>query len=355
MAYTEIDDPSAYFQIALYTGTGNSQAITNTGNSDLQPDFTWIKQLLSSGYNHALFDAVRGATKVLQSNANVVERTLSDSLTAFGSDGFSLGADAHGTHGNTVNQNSKKYVAWQWKAGTSFTNDASATGIGSIDSSGSISATAGFSIIKWDGTDANGTVAHGLSVPKMIIFKTRGADESWIVYHSVLGNTKYLNLNNTNAISNATANMFNSTSPTSTTFSVGANSANKDTTMIAYCFADVKGYSKVSGSYVGNGNASGAFSFCGFKVGWVMIKRIDTGNSWLILDNKRIGFNPDNNYLLADTNDPDGTDNFVDFYSNGFKIMSADAAFNASGGTYIYMAFAEQPFVTSTGIPATAR
>ena len=192
----------------------------------------------------------------------------------------------------------------------------------------------------------------------MIIIKDLSDTSSWGVWHQNLTNAGYrLTLSTTGAQTDDVAFLggSNRTLPTSSVFSLGSggggNGANAN---IAYCFAEKQGYSKF-GSYTGNGNADGTFIYTGFKVGWVMIKRTDSTNSWLILDNKRIGYNPDNNYLLADTNDADGTDNFVDLYSNGFKIMSADAAFNASGGNYIYMAFAENPFVTSTGVPATAR
>ena len=358
MAYTDIDDPSAYFQTTLYTGNGNARSITNSGNSDLQPDWLWIKDR-DDTYKHILVDSVRGATKHLASNLTAAEITNTANVTGFASDGFALSTDGN------VNANADKYVAWQWKTGTSFSNDASSTSVGSIDSVGSVNTDAGFSIISYTGTGANATIAHGLgSVPKMYIARNIADAENWTTYHVGMGATKHLRLN-TNVAQVDEAEVWNDTEPTSTVFSVGSSGApNGDgDAHIAYCFADVQGYSKF-GSYVGNGAASdGPFSFCGFKPAFVLTKPTTRVDDWRIFDNKRSssGANPNNKHLFAHTTGADAassTDSVpdgMDFLSNGFKIRQATNGLNSSGDTYIYMAFAENPFVTSKGVPATAQ
>jgi len=352
MSYTNgLDDPSAYFQTTLYTGNGGTLAVTNGGNSDLQPDWLWLKKRNAS-VNHFLFDSVRGASKELNSNNTEAEASPSNYLSSFNSDGFTIGSDSD------INGSSDTHVAWQWKAGTSFTNDASATGIGSIDSSGSVNTDAGFSICSFTGTGGNGTVKHGLStVPKMIIFKNRPQAEGWIVYHQAISNTHFLTLNTTGvAVDNAT--MFNDTSPTSSVFSVGSNHGTNGPShaMIAYCFADVKGYSKF-GSYVGNGNADGTFIYTGFKPAFVIAKESSEARDWQLWDNKRLGYNASggNKNLIPNKTDAEDTYADIDILSNGFKLRNLSAAANKVSQTYIYMAFAENPFVTSTGVPATAR
>ena len=352
MAYTTIDDPTAYFQTKLYTGNGSTQSITLDGLNDMQPDWVWVKQR-GGTTNHKTSDSVRGATKALQNNDTDAEATDTDGITSFDSNGFSLGA------GGDYNSSSASQVAWNWKAGTSFTNDASSTGIGTIDSAGSASDASGFSIVSYTGTESAGTIKHGLSsVPKMIIAKDRDSGSlSWFVGHASLGFTKRLKLDGDNAAADNT--VWNNTSPTSSVFSVG-DSANANTSgnaIIAYCFAEKQGYSKFS-SYTGNGNADGTFIYTGFKPAWIMLKRTDGTNSWCIFDNKRLGRNPNNPRLYANnSNASEGASDeaYVDILSNGFKLRGAQPDINASGGTYIYMAFAENPFVTSTGVPATAR
>ena len=352
MSYTNgLDDPSAYFQTTLYSGTGGSHSITNTGNSDLQPDWVWVKSR-SFAADHELFDSVRGAGKALISNGNYAESS-GRGVNSFDSDGFSIvNAQA------ATNTSGQTYTAWQWKAGTSFTNDASATGIGSIDSAGSVNTDAGFSICSFTGTGGNGTVKHGLStVPKMIIFKNRPQAEGWIVYHQAISNTHFLTLNTTGvAVDNAT--MFNDTSPTSSVFSVGSNHGTNGPShaMIAYCFADVKGYSKF-GSYTGNGNADGTFVYTGFKPAFVIAKESSEARDWQLWDNKRLGYNASggNKNLIPNKTDAEDTYADIDILSNGFKLRNLSAAANKVSQTYIYMAFAENPFVTSTGVPATAR
>ena len=346
MAYTAIDKSSDYFDIKLYSGNGSTQTIAGL---DLQPDWTWIKNR-NAGEHHVLTDAVRGANKQLNTNRVNVQRTLTTQLTAFTSDGFSVGA------GSEVNNGSAIYVSWNWKAGTSFTNDASGTGIGSIDSNGSVSTTSGFSIVKWTGTGATGTIAHGLgAIPRMIIVKSLANATAWMVQHASIGNAKEIYLNNNSGAGNSTA--WNSTTPTSTVFSVtggAGDGVNASGDYIGFCFTDVQGFLKIN-SYVGNGNANGTFIYTGFKPAFVLYKSI-TGDDWFISDNKRLGYNPDNNYLRPSlaTEEADPPDR-INLFSNGFKMTTNDDGANGSGTTYIYMAFAESPFVSSTGIPTTAR
>ena len=349
MAYTTIDKPSDYFNTVLYTGNGGTgHAITGVG---FQADWVWLK-CRSSAHDHFLFDAVNGVKRFLSSNDTGALAAADDSyLSVFGSDGFTL------NNSDGMNESSQTFVSWNWKAGTSFTNDASGTGIGSIDSAGSVSTTSGFSIVKWTGTGATGTIAHGLgAVPRMIIVKSLANTTSWMCQHASLGNAKEIYLNSASAPGSSTA--WNSTTPTSTVFSVtggAGDGVNASGDYIAYCFSDVQGFSKFS-SYIGNGNADGTFIYTGFKPAWIMIKSATTVESWMLFDNKRLGFNPDNDYLLANATDVEPADEEVlDIVSNGFKPRVTAGTLNTSGQTYIYMAFAEEPLVTSTGIPATAR
>jgi len=347
MAYTDIDDPSAYFQTVLYTGNGGTQSITNTGNSDLQPNWIWTKVRSEAG-SHRLVDTVRGLAKPIFSNGTDAEADETN-YSAFDSDGFSLVNES-------LNENTRTYVAWQWKAGTSFTNDASATGIGSIDSTGSVNTDAGFSIVSYTGTGSNATVGHGLSsAPKMIIVKDRSAAKNWTVYHIGVGNDKDILLDVTNAENTSTA--WNNTTPTSSVFSIGTlgNVNTSSNNYIAYCFAEKKGYSKF-GSYTGNGSTDGTFVYTGFKPAFILIKPTDIVGNWPLWDNKlRPANNVGNNFLYADLNNAQDSSNGFDMLSNGFKNRTSSNLINGSGNNYIYMAFAENPFVTSTGIPTTAR
>jgi len=355
MAYTTIDDPSAYFQTTLYSGTGSEQVVTNTGNSDLQPDWVWLKVRSNGTYGHAIFDSVRGVNKVIGSNTtNAEEDQSSDvSLSSFNSDGFTVGG-----YFNNVNQSGQTFVSWQWKAGTGFTNDASGTSIGSIDSAGSVNTDAGFSIIKWTGNDANATVAHGLgAVPGMFIVKNlSNATTGWYVYHQSLGNTNHILLDTAAALVDDIN--WNDTSPTSTVINLGGQTGSNgpSNSMLVYCFAEKQGYSKF-GSYTGNGNADGTFVYTGFKPAMVICKKSNaSGTNWGIIDNKRAkSFNQISAMLNPNSTGSEGANNNCDFVSNGFKWRTNDGNSNASGDSYIYMAFAEQPFVTSTGVPATAR
>ena len=354
MAYTTIDDPSVYFQTALYTGNNSNRDITNDGNSDLQPDWIWGKGRSESSDPTAT-DSSRGNTKVLTPSDNSAEGTASDYVTAFNSDGFSLGSN------NGMNKNTVTYVAWQWKAngGSTTTNDASATSVGTIDSVYQANTTAGFSIVTFTGNGSSGaTVAHGLgAVPKTILIKSRnGTNKSWNVYHSSIDATDAAQLDTTAAFYDS-ASYWNDTEPTSTVFSLGNSSETNESgkNFVVYCFAEIQGYSKF-GSYVGNGDDNGPFVYTGFKPAWVLYKRSsDTGN-WRILDNKRNTFNVINNEIYADLNNAEAQDNQMDFLSNGFKLRNGSSVGqNGDGSTYIYWAFAEHPFVSSKGAPVTAR
>jgi hypothetical protein len=350
MAYTTIDKPTDYFNTILYTGNGSTKSITGVG---FQPDFIWLKERSSTG-NHKLNDVIRGTNKYLSSNLSDAEDTTGSGIQSYDSDGFSI------SNATDINDNTETYVAWNWYTGAT----ASSNTDGSITSSVSANTTAGFSIVSYTGTGSNATVGHGLgSAPSMIIFKNRSDTEGWKSYHKSLGATKNLNFNE-NVAAQTQSGAFNDTEPTSSVFSVGTfNSTNGSSdNMIAYSFAEKKGYSKF-GSYVASGDATDAnFIYLGFKPSWVMFKKTSGADNWLILDNKRssssgknlVDFHLRANLSNAES-DLSGSDNGVDFLSNGIKLRKNNGEFNASGGTYIYMAFAENPFVTSTGICCTAR
>jgi len=356
MAYTTIDDPSKYFQTTLYTGSGSStQNVVNGGNSDLQPDLVWVKNRTDARW-HRLVDSSRGVSKNLYSNETDAEGTEA-SVTAFNSDGFSLGTD---TGSDGWNENSDAHVAWQWKAngGTTTTNSAGANGA-DHESVYQANDTAGFSIVTYTSDNQSGdtVIKHGLSTaPTFMIHKGRNADSTiWWVYHKNLGNSGYVNLDSTNANQTGSSNVWRNTAPTSSVFKVGLDSiaAADGRTMVAYCFAPIQGYSKF-GSYTGNGNADGPFVYTGFSPAWVMVRRFDSGNNWHMHDNKRVPYNSNNKTLYANVNNADGTEDF-DMLSNGFKLRESGGGYNASGGDYIYMAFAHHPFVSSKGVPTTAR
>ena len=346
MAYTDIDKPTDYFNTKLYTGTGATHNITGVG---FQPDFVWLKKR-SAIKDHSLNDSVRGAGKDLICNETFSEQN-DNVLTSFDSDGFTLSSETRG------NESSSTYASWSWLGG----GTASSNTDGSITSSVSANQDAGFSIVSYTGNGTGGaTVGHNLSsVPHMYIVKRRDVGSSnWHVYHQGIGATKGLRLNLTNAEN--TTDIWQDTAPTSSVFSLGSSiDVNASGgSYIAYCFAEKKGYSKF-GSYTGNGNADGTFVYTGFKPAWVLCKQSSgSGYGWTLFDNKRAGYNQ-NNYTLQ----PDGSagentgggNGRIDLLSNGFKQRSTDAGVNGNGSTYIYMAFAENPFVTSTGVPATAR
>jgi len=359
MPFSNIDKPSKYFNTVLYTGTGATRSITGVG---FQPDWVWIKERSASASDHNLSDAIRGAGKALFSNTTGAEYDYGTgtggNLRSFDSDGFSLGTASQ------TNANGTTFVSWCWDAnGAGVSNTA-----GTITSTVSANTTSGFSIVSYTGNNSlNKTVGHGLGVaPKMILIKVRNnsADPTgFVVYHASNGANYSMNLNTTNAkVSNTTS--FSNTSPTSTVFSVGDDGGNWGTNFstynfIAYCFAEVKGFSKAF-SYTGNGSSDGTFVSLGFRPAWLLIKRTDSaGYDWLVYDNKRqVEFNVVDDFLKPNLSDAETTGNAgqsLDFLSNGIKFRGTGASSNASGGTYIGFAIAEQPFVSSKGIVANAR
>ena len=347
MAYTTIDDPSVYFQTKLWTGTGSSLALTNDGNSDLQPDMVWIRTR-SFADNHHINDSVRGVNKVLYPNGNSSESSESAGLTSFNSDGFTVGSLSESNHADHT------MVAWQWKAGTTsgLTTNAS-TDI--TPATYSFNQTAGFSILAYTGNETSGEkLAHGLGVkPDWILTKSRAADAPWGVYHKSLGATYGMILNDASA-KDDDATAWNDVEPDAVNLTLGSSiNTNKSNTMVCYAFSEKQGFSKF-GIYTGNGNVDGPFVYTGFKPAWLLRKRTDsTAGTWLIHDSKR-GLNSNYIRIRADINVVEDNGNEVDLLSNGFKIRETGGYGNASGSPYIYMAFAEEPLVTSTGVPATA-
>jgi len=340
MAYTTIDNPGEYFSTKLYTGNGSTQSITGVG---FQPDWVWQKTR-NYDYSHSLVDVVRGASLNMFSNNTLGDQTVSNGLTSFDSDGFSVGADL-GWNASASDRNSK--VAWNWKAGGS----ASSNSNGSITSSVSASTDAGFSIVTYTGTGSSATVGHGLGVaPKIYIIKNRTDANDWKFYTTAVdGSLDILNLNTTDAKADSGGSL-----PTSSIFYIGtnANQGESGKNYIAYCFAEKKGYSKF-GSYTGNALADGTFVYTGFKPAFVIVKRSSDTQSWVLWDNKRDGYNQTNPSLTPNESGVEETRS-VDFLSNGFKQRQNNTATNAAS-TYIYMAFAEHPFTSSTGTPVTAR
>ena len=330
-----IIDGTEHFNTVLYTGTGSSHAISGVGFS---PDWVWMKNRTDSAF-HILIDSVRGATKRLFSDATNAESTSANSLTSFDSDGFTVGSD------NTVNGSSDAIVAWNWLAGTAFSNDASATGVGTIDSSGQVNTTAGFSIVEYTGTGANASFAHGLGVaPDMVMVKRRDAVDSWIVFHKDLTSTHILILDSTTA--SFSSNQF-SPDPSSSVVSILDQPATNASggTYVAYSFANTEGYLK-AGSYTGNGSTSNPpFVFTGMRPAWVMVKKSSGTDGWSIYDNKRETSNVMDTRLSANLSDAEvsGTNIRIDFLSNGFKLRGTGSTINTSGQTYIYLAFAVQP------------
>jgi len=332
-----IVDSETQFNVVTYTGTGSPRSITGVG---FEPDFVWIKGRSDPADYHFLFDVVRGPDKVLKSNATDAEYFGGGTgyFPSFDSDGFSL------TGNGLVNGNTNTYVAWCWKAGgTAVTNTD-----GSITSQVSANVDAGFSIVGYTGTGAAATIGHGLSsAPDMIIVKNRDYAVLWVVYHSSntsAPETEALILNSTDAtVDNNT--VWNDTAPTSSVFSVETSLATNQLNdkHIAYCFHSVEGFSKF-GSYVGNGSADGPFVYTGFRPAFVMIKRTDSSDEWAMHDSARPSYNPANLRLLANGSGAELSTQPIDLTANGFKVRSTAPSHNASGGTYIYMAFAEAPF-----------
>jgi len=322
-----------YMDATTYTGSGSARSVTNAGG--FQPDLVWAKGR-SVSYDNEWYDSVRGATKRIISNSTGAEATVSG-VTAFNSNGFSLGSDT-GT-----NQSSQTFVGWQWQAGA---GSSSSNTNGSITSTVSVSTTAGFSIVTWT-YSGSGTIGHGLgAVPQMIIQKDRTSGTyNWDVYHVSLGNTKRAILNSS-AVPDV-ENVWNNTTPTSLVFSIGSSWYTNGDNVVSYCFAPIAGFSAF-GSYTGNGSATGPFIYTGFQPKWLLIKATNITNYWFVFDSARNTYNSVN-YLL-DPNDPRAEISgalFFNFLSNGFQVTGTDGGENGSGNTYIYAAFASNPFAYS--------
>ena len=349
----QIDKPNLHFNTKLYTGNG---AVTTHTGVGFQPDWVWIKDRTQS-HNHNLLDAVRGAPKIIMSDSSAAEITDStDGLTAFTSDGFTLGANTSGTQSYEINKNGNTYAAWCWKAN----GQGSANNDGSINTTyTSANTTAGFSIVKYTGNGVSGaTVGHGLgAVPKMIIVKALNTVDNWAVYHARLGAEKYIELNLQAAEADSTE-LWNDTEPTSSVFSIGNNSGvnTNGNPYIAYCFAEKKGFSRFS-EYEGNNNTNGTFVYTGFKPAFLMVKPIDASDNWVMFDNKRIvaiNSSVSPHFFYANSTASEINDSKqIDFLSNGFKTRGSGNTTNR-GSTFVYWAFAENPIVGSNDVPAVA-
>jgi hypothetical protein len=333
-AYTTIDDSEAYFQCKLYTGNNTGQSITFDGDTDMQPNMIWNKSR-SNTESHNMWDSVRGAEKYLTVNSNSSESDSgSTGVSSFDSDGFTVGSL------DSMNDGSVTYVVWCWKE----------------------TADAGFDIVGFAGTGSARTVSHSLSaVPHVIIIKNRDRSANWLVYHhknTSAPETDYLELNNTPAT--ADYPFWNDTSPTSSVFSVGPSGANGDVVnadgenIITYLFTEKQGFSKY-GTYSGNGNTNGTFVYTGFRPATVILKSTTSTNGWEMRDNKRPGYNLSTGTLAPSSSDAETTGEGIDIFSNGFKLRASGNGQNGSGNTYIYMAWAEAPFVNSNGVPCNAR
>ena len=341
MAYTTIDDPTAHFQSEAFTTPGGASSTTFDGNSDLQPDMIWAKQR-NAANGHELWDSTRGVNSTVFPDNTSAEDTAANRITAFNSDGFSWG--------NAGNLNTAgDFVAWAWKAngGTTATNTD-----GSENSTVQANTDAGFSIVEITGTGSNATYGHGLGVkPLVYLVKRTSATGNWVWATSAYDGTHdYFYLNSTAAIQGLGYDQ-----PTTSVFqyndTLGA-------TNIVYCFAEKQGFSKF-GSYVGNGNTDGPFVYLGFKPAFILIKSTSS-RAWYLYDHKRDGYNSSgtegNSYLQAQDTDAESSNNTVDILSNGLKVtQTTSTQFNGNGEAYTYSAIAENPFVTSTRIPTTAR
>jgi hypothetical protein len=362
----QINKPNEYFNTVLYTGDGSSpRSLTGV---NFQPDWVWLKRR-NDAASHTLYDVVRtaGSTKGIATNSTVEEGlTASEGTTAnfgyinsFDSDGFSVttGASSDGY----VNNSSDTYVAWNWLGGGTGVSNTD----GDITSTVSANTTSGFSVVSYTGNGTNGaTIGHGLGVaPKMVIPKCRSDAGDWSCYHASLSasNNIFLNLTQAqSAIVDRDNGGISTTSSTTFTVAQGGSTLNNvngsGRTYIAYCFAEKKGFSKF-GSYTGNGSTDGTFVYTGFKPAFVIVKKYNTTEDWFMYDNKRNGFNPDNFRLKANdaaSEDPLSTGQ-IDLLSNGWKFRNSGTQYNASGDSYIYMAFAENPLVGTNNIPTTAR
>ena len=348
MAYISFN-PNNYFRNKLHTGTGSAQSITFNESTNMTPDFIWIKR--RENFGHRLIDSARGSSKFLSCNTTDAEGTDTAVISSFDTNGFSVGNDT------SVNASGGTYVSWNWKAGT--TSGITTNGSTVITPSAySFSATSGFSVVKYTGNGNTTTkVAHGLgAAPKWIIIKkTSAGGDNWTVYHIAAGNDTSLQLDNNGGTSGGSDRFYDVT-PDTVNFTLGNHTSvnASSATYIAYCFAEKSGFSSF-GKYIGNASTNGPFIHCGFKPAWFMIKRIGSGYSWAMKDNKINPNNPVSVEMYANDSSGDTAGSAIDFLSNGVKIRSNSGTYNHSGISYAYMAFAEEPFVASNGDPATAR
>jgi len=357
MAYTTIDDPSAHFQATTYTGAGANTVVTNGGNSDLKPDLLWIKNT-GAGYGHFIVDSNRNISYAqnssnapyLEINSTAAENNNQNWMQSVNTNGFTTGISEH------INSNSgSSFVAWQWKmnGGTTSSNSD-----GNITSTVQANTTAGQSIVTWTGNEQSAaTVGHGLDIaPETIIYKRRNnGTYNWtasLLQLGLVGSNTYVGYpNTTNSWEQTTM-----AAPTATVIKPGSGAPQNSGTMVAYCFHSVKGYSKM-GNYTGNGSSNGPFVHTGFKPAFIYLKGNQT-NHWVIYDHKRPGYNKKNYEIYANATSAQYTGasyHNIDILSNGFKCRLTDPSINQSGKVYAYLAFAENPFVTSTGTPTTAR
>lgn len=340
-----------YFDVTLWSGN-NTSPRTLTNSSAMQPDLVWLKK--RGADNHKLYDSIRGAgnNTELESNTTVAEGGSNSDvygyLSAFTSAGFTVSGGTDPTFPNgLVNGSGENYVAWQWKAnGSAVTNTS-----GSITSQVNAGTSQGFSVVTYTGTGANATVGHGLGVaPRFIIVKRRNSGQNWFVGSGAFPSWSYAleGLNTTAAANSGATAVWNATAPTSSVFSIGADLSASGGTYVAYCFSEVAGFSKF-GSYTGNGSADGPFIFTGFRPRYVMIKRTDSTGDWFVFDTARNTVNTMSSFLRPNWSDAEATNtnHSIDLLSNGFKSRAVDSGVNASGGTFIYMAFSESPFKNS--------
>ena len=338
-----IANGAAYMAATTYTGTGTTQSIANTVNGvNFQPDFVWFKSRAMT-YAHALFDSVRGVTKGLETNSTAAEltSTAGNDLSAFTSTGFTVGAPQNW---NSPNNAASNPVAWQWKA----SNAAAVTNTsGSRTSQVSANPSAGFSIVAYNGNGTAGaTVGHGLGIaPSWIILKNTSSTQAWTVGTAQpAGWDRYMTLNSTDAVT-LDGTVWNTTNPTSSVFTLGTSLRvnGNGGSYVAYCFAEISGYSKF-GSYTGNGSADGTFVYLGLRSRFILIKNTTSASNWMIMDTSRLGYNVNNYTLSPNLSGTEQGYTPLDILSNGFKIRTTDANWNTSGNTYIYAAFAENPF-----------
>ena len=333
-----IKDGSQYFDAVTYTGNGTSQDIT----MDFSPDLVWIKER-SSTSSHRLYDTIRDVNNYLQSSSTDAEGTnAGNGLTVFNSDGFSVGSNT------AVNQSGISHISWSWRGSDS---SAVSNTDGTITSTVSANTDSGFSVVTYTGNNTSGsTVGHGLGVaPSMVICKNRTAgygSGSWATWHTGLsGGNYYLFLNSTAAQASGNNNF--TAAPTNTVLNLGVSDTNNTADMVAYCFAEVEGFSKF-GSYTGNGSTDGTFIYTGFRPAFVIQKRTNAAAGWVTQDTARNTYNVSDKVLFPHSSAAENTGTYlIDAVSNGFKLRDSASATNASGDTYIYMAFAENPFKQS--------